>query len=238
MFRIRLSARRLALFGMLALTAWIFTSHTPFGTGLSNSARDAFEAVLVLVGPRDLVAEQAMAEQNEADLLAGQTRWAEALPHYDRVIQLMPNAGAHLKRGYARYELEDWDGAIADFSRAASLEPQRSLSHYECGRALMRRGDYGAAVPELTRAIELQPEDSLAHAVRGYVRARDGDADGMTDLNRAIELDAGNAWAFLVRGALRMQDEEVEACKDLRRCVELNPALEPLVNDLLPKATL
>lgn len=235
MFALR--ARRLALVGMLALTAWIGAAHTPIGW-VFHPVRDALAAAATPVDP---AAEASRAEQQEADRLAEQRLWAEALVHYDRALALTPdNAWVLYKRGNVRIELEDYDGAIVDYTRAARLEPSWDGPRYDCGRALMQRGDYTAAVAEFSRALALQPDNSKAHAARGWVRARDGDLDaGMVDLNRAIELDARNAWAYLARGVLRlMQNDEVEGCKDLKRCVELNPKLAPIADDFLPKGTI
>jgi tetratricopeptide (TPR) repeat protein len=132
------------------------------------------------------------------------------------------------QRGISRFEKNDLEGAIADFTKAIELRGhQLEFCFYFRGVALYRRGRLDEAIADLTRAIELKQHPRF-YDDRGNLLAQKGELDkAVDDLNKAIELEPRFAKAYGDRAIvqlLRAEDAAAEA--DFKRCFELNPALE------------
>ena len=132
------------------------------------------------------------------------------------------------QRGITRFEKNDLDGAIADFTKAIELNSQQlEFCFYFRGIALYRRGRLDEAIADLGKAISLKQHPRF-YGDRGNLLAQKGDFDGaMSDLNRAIEIEPKNAKAYGDRGIVHlMRGEDAAAELDFRKCFELDRGLE------------
>lgn len=132
------------------------------------------------------------------------------------------------QRGINRFEKHDFDGAIADFTKAIELNGrQLEFCFYFRGIALYRRGRLAEAITDIGKAITLKQHPRFYHD-RGNLLAQTGDLDGaMADLNRAIEIEPKFAKAYGDRGIVRLLRGEDEAAElDFRKCFELDKTLE------------
>ena len=78
------------------------------------------------------------------------------------LIQRDPkDALAYHHRGLAYQVKGNWDGAIADYTKAIELRPNYPLAYESRGRAYASKGDYTHAVADVTRAGELTPKAEL-----------------------------------------------------------------------------
>jgi Tfp pilus assembly protein PilF len=132
------------------------------------------------------------------------------------------------QRGISRFEQHDFEGAIADFTKAIELKGQQlEYCYYFRGMALYRRGRTDEAIADLGKAITLKQHPRF-YADRGSLLVQRGDLDGgMADLNKAIELDPKFAKAYGDRGIVHlMRGEDTTAESDFRKCFELDKTLE------------
>lgn len=132
------------------------------------------------------------------------------------------------QRGISRFEKNDLEGAIADFTKAIELNGhQLEFCFYFRGVALYRRGRLDEALADLARAIELKQHPRF-YDDRGNLLAQKGELDkALDDLNRAIELEPKFAKAYGDRAIVHLlRAEDAAAESDLKRCFELNPSLE------------
>lgn len=132
------------------------------------------------------------------------------------------------QRGISRFEKNDLDGAIADFTKAIdSRGHELEYCFYFRGIALYRRGRIDEAVADLNRAIALKQHPRFYND-RGNLLAQKGDFESaLHDLDRSIELDPKFAKAYGDRGIVRlMRGEEAAAEVDFAKCLELNKTLE------------
>ena len=67
----------------------------------------------------------------------------------------------YLHRGDAYFEKEEYDKAIAEFSRAIELDPNYAEAYYKRGVAYLRKDKYDEAIADLTKAIELDPRIAM-----------------------------------------------------------------------------
>jgi Flp pilus assembly protein TadD len=132
------------------------------------------------------------------------------------------------QRGISRFEKHDFEGAIADFTKAIELNGQ-SLEYcfYFRGMALYRLNRLVEAITDLSKAISLKQHPRFYND-RGNLLAQQGDLDrAMTDLNRAIEIEPRYAKAYGDRGIVRlMRGDDTTAELDFKKCFALDSPLQ------------
>lgn len=132
------------------------------------------------------------------------------------------------QRALNRFEKNDLDGAIADFTKAIELKGQQlEYCHYFRGIALYRRGRIDEAIVDLNKAITLKQHPRFYHD-RANMLARKGDfAGALADLNRVIETEPKLAKAYGDRAIVHvMRGEDTAAEVDFEKCFELDKSLE------------
>ena len=135
-----------------------------------------------------------------------------------------------MRSGSLKLRNGDYDGAIADFSRAISLEPSNSGYYLIRANAKERKRDYAGATADYTRAIEFAREDKdVIYIVRAEAREQTGDLDGaIADFTRAIEINPKLADAYHRRGLAKQKKGDINgAAVDLARARQLTPAQSP-----------
>ena len=123
-------------------------------------------------------------------------RYAESMPHLEKMIRLRPKYyAAYYMLGKAQNGLEDTDSAIRSFSEALRLNPYYAEAYYARATVLVKSGNYDAAEPDLRAALQyglsadFQPQAYNGLAV---ILARRGDLRGAyVECLAAIRLDPG-----------------------------------------------
>ncbi|MFL6504906.1 MAG: tetratricopeptide repeat protein [Candidatus Udaeobacter sp.] len=135
--------------------------------------------------------------------------------------------GDLVNRGIEKAKNNDVDGAIADFNRAAELNPQDDAPYYNRAQARQLKNDKAGAIADYTKAIELGSTNPAAYNNRGNARAENKDRDGaIADYTRAIELKPDYARAYYNRAMLKKEKGDAAgADADFKRAQKLNPDL-------------
>src|SRR5262252_9560287 len=76
-------------------------------------------------------------------------------------------AEAAFERGVAALTSNAYDQAIADFTQAISLNPQRVEAYHNRGIVYSHKGDYDRALVDYTQALTLNPNFIEAYINRG-----------------------------------------------------------------------
>ena len=142
--------------------------------------------------------------------------------------QELTSADQYADRGIARFQNNDLEGAIQDFTKAIEMKGQQlEFCHYFRGMAHYRKGNVDQAVTDLSKAIELK-SDPRFYDDRANLFAKKGDLDqALADLNKAIELAPQYAKAYGDRGTIHLlRGENARADSDFKKCFELDHALE------------
>lgn len=108
----------------------------------------------------------------------------EALSQYELVA-------THVNRGILRSRTGNTNGAIQDFDRALSLDPNQPEAYLNKGVVLIRQDNADAAVPLFTMALEKKTRrPALAYYGRGIAHEDLGDLkSAYADYKRAVETD-------------------------------------------------
>jgi tetratricopeptide (TPR) repeat protein len=145
--------------------------------------------------------------------------------------QLQKTALEYYRKGNARYDLGDYQGAIDDYNQALKLDPNNAKAYYNRGIARSDLGDNQGAIDDYTQAIKLDPNNAYAYNTnnayaynnRGFARYNLGDKQGaIDDYTQAIKLDPNNAYAYNNRGFARYNlGDNQGAMDDLQKAAEL-----------------
>ncbi|MGB0679533.1 MAG: tetratricopeptide repeat protein [Polyangiales bacterium] len=98
-------------------------------------------------------------------------RYALALPHYVRALELSPRyLGALLGSGHCLRMLQRWDAAIRVGKQMLLQQPNDADAHYLLGTAYHGRGDSEAAREHLTAFLTQKPEFEVALEVEALLQ--------------------------------------------------------------------
>ncbi len=118
-------------------------------------------------------------------------------------IMMRPDyAPVYYYRGIARDRLEQWDKALADYSKAIELNPKNAIWWRTRGIVYVRMKQSDKAFADYSKAIELDPKNAYYRKVRGFAYAHLGQWDkALADYSKATELDPENPQGWAGRGA-------------------------------------
>lgn len=105
--------------------------------------------------------------------------------------QINSNATNWFNSGKNKIELEDLQGAIADFTEAIKLKPDFALAYYARGTVKNVLEDYRGAIDDQTKSISLNPTFHNAYLCRGLAySALNQKKQADSDFLKARELEA------------------------------------------------
>ena len=76
----------------------------------------------------------------------------------------------YCERGLAKYKLEDYLGAITDYTKALEIDPQFELAYCFRGNAKSKLEDYVGTIEDYTKALEIDPTDASAYYFRSEAK--------------------------------------------------------------------
>ena len=98
----------------------------------------------------------------------------------------------------------DWDGAMADGTRAIKLNPDDLNAYINRAIARKAQGDLDGAIADCTKTIALKPDAVNAYVLRSAAKVAKGDLTGaIADSTKAIALKPDNAEAYVNRGVAK-----------------------------------
>ena len=131
-----------------------------------------------------------LAELNLGNALQDERRYAEAIPHYNRSLQLKPaQALAHNNLGISLEETDQLDRALRHYRAALDINPRFVEGYYNLASALARLGRADEALAANAEALRLAPDSAQPFNSRGYVLLKLGrPAEAIPDLEQALRL--------------------------------------------------
>jgi tetratricopeptide (TPR) repeat protein len=142
--------------------------------------------------------------------------------------EALKNADAYSRRGAALMSRHQYDNAVADFTRAAAMEPTSSAPLIARGEAYVAKDQPALALADFTAALTLKPDDVEGRMARGQLLAKQGDVAGAkTDFDAAIRLDPSQSWRAAY--AYQKADRFAEAVGETDAWIAANPKSDELV---------
>ncbi len=125
--------------------------------------------------------------------------YTDAIAAYDKALAHDPADALALRdRGEARFELSEFDAAIADFEKARALSPQLPLYAFLAkafearGEARAQQGKYKEAAADFSRLLEIWPTYHSRWEQLALTLVASGDLDGYRKFcTRLVERQAG-----------------------------------------------
>ena len=111
----------------------------------------------------------------------------------DRILRNGDSAEAHLLLGTARLNAREYEAAIADFEKAAQLNPHLPEVYSYLGRTHIETGDTAAARADFQKELEQNPNDFESNLNLAVLLKQDQDYDGARKLlDRALQVRPGD----------------------------------------------
>lgn len=128
-------------------------------------------------------------------------------------------------RGLSRADQGNQAGAIADYSQAVKLDPDKSEAYFNRGNILQQQGNYQGAIADYTEVIQKKSDFSPAYANRGIARVKVGDYQGaIADWTEALKLGPSDAKTHFNRGlAYSRMGKQQEAIADYTQALQIQP---------------
>jgi len=134
-------------------------------------------------------------------------------------------AQGHINEGNAKFNLKDYEGAIAEYTLAISADYKAANAYYYRGRAKNGMKDYYGAIEDCGYALKIKPQYDSAYNSRGYAKQSLKDYTGaILDFNKAIELNPKIVMSYTNRGFSKAELHNYQdALSDLNMAIQLEP---------------
>ena len=110
--------------------------------------------------------EEAALEAGLGNLTMRREQLEEAIPHYERVIQLDPEyTGIWFNIGFAHRHLQHFDEALEAYKRAVQQEPGDMRTYSEMTAIYMNKGDKQQARAIIEQGVRANPDSAHLHAL-------------------------------------------------------------------------
>ncbi|NES23214.1 MAG: tetratricopeptide repeat protein, partial [Symploca sp. SIO3E6] len=137
--------------------------------------------------------------------------------------------------GLVRYEAEDYEGAIARFTKALEFVPDAEQAtvhdpviyapYYYRGNSYYDKGKLDKAIVDYNRVLEINPEFAFVYNNRGLAYSDKGELDqAITDYNQAVKINPKDAVVYNNRGFAYSNKGEIDqAIADYNRALKIYP---------------
>jgi tetratricopeptide (TPR) repeat protein len=145
----------------------------------------------------DVTANNYLAYNNVANVLASQGKLQEAVASYSEALRIKPDyVNAHNNLGTTLDELGRFGEAVAHFSEALRIKPDFAEAHNNLGIALVARGEIDKAIAHHSEALRIRPDYAGAHNCLGVALAMQGKLEeAVAHFSEAIRIAPDDAEA-------------------------------------------
>lgn len=157
----------------------------------------------------------------------------------------------YLNRAKIKHDMEDFYGAISDYSKVIELSPNNVTAYINRGISKQNIGDYKASIKDFTKYIELNPYiplndkefvelpfttpsgNEFAYFRRGRSKYLLKDyAGAIEDFSIAIKLDPSYR-NFLNRGFAKYLNDNEDYCSDFKKASSLSNSPEQPITEII-----
>lgn len=130
-----------------------------------------------------------------------------------------------IRAGMAKFQKRQLREAIADFTKALSLEPENAEALLQRGNARVTLREFEAGIADFDKALKIKPDASALHLSKGVALFNMGRrSDALASVDEACRLGPSDANAFFQRGNMNTRmGRNKAACADFTKTIELKP---------------
>lgn len=111
------------------------------------------------------------------------------------------DARAYYNRGVEYQDINEFDEAIKDYTRAINLDLKCVPAYYDRSICYMMLGEYDEAIADISRVIELSPDNEKGYICRAYIYFEsDQFENAINDCNEAININSKSSDHYISRG--------------------------------------
>lgn len=157
-------------------------------------------------------------------IMGGQYR--EAIESLNLLLRALPKEyEGYFLRGVAKYNMDDMQGALQDFSNAIFHNPIYTMAYQYRGIVLSRLGQYDEALSDFAHAIEMRPNYAGAYYSRAVTNFLNQQfASAISDYNQYLRIEPRDPQAYVNRGtAYLYAADTLAALSDFDRAIAVNP---------------
>lgn len=206
-----------------------------------NEASKKPEKPTILVKPIEKKTAKPKSNRATANNGANEQAISEVEKYTLKIKKDPTNKENYLFRATARNQKGDYDGAIADYEKVITLDPENKSSYIrELASIYNNRGydkeigvymnqkvaDYEGAINDYTKAVEIDSSYQGAYINRANAKKEKGDYEGaISDYTKAIEINSKNviAGVYASRANAKSQKNDFEgAVSDYSKAIELD----------------
>jgi tetratricopeptide (TPR) repeat protein len=165
---------------------------------------------------------------DEANKLADDNKWREAIEAYKSAIRLDPKyAPAYEGLGDAYLNTSKWEEALGAYKEAVRLAPNDPVAQYDLGYCYNTMGRHGEAFAPLVKAMNLDPQFAEAYYGIGYAYLKGNDFEkSISFFKSAIRLKPVYADAYYGLGQVYARLGKTDLAQEqLRKLATLDPKL-------------
>ena len=230
--------RKAGLVAIAAALLSILMTITWIQVGYWSSEIKLFEHAL------DVTPDNYIAYQKLGEILADQSKPAEALKCYSEVLRLNSNyVKAHNNIGNILASQGNDKEAIYYYSKALQIKPNYAKAHNNLGNAMARQGNFEAAVYHYNEALKINPDYAGAHYNLGKIAINQGKIeDAIIYYKKTLQVNPNMAEALynLSWIAATSKDDKfrngIEAVELAEKLCKLQNYSQPLSLDALAAA--
>jgi tetratricopeptide (TPR) repeat protein len=179
---------------------------------------------------KNIKIEPAFLSENDFLVRVGEIKLSEgdvdgAFETFDKAVKAYPNESEpYFKRGRTYYELQKYDLALKDLSKAISMD---EVARYYATRGVVyiRKNEPQKAINDLSKAIEIDPDLYEAYTNMGlaYINLKDFDK-ALDYLSKSLKIYQEDAMTYFYYGLANYYTQRPDiADKAFVRAVKLNP---------------
>ena len=165
-------------------------------------------------------------DAEEAQALASQGKWQEALASFDRYIVQNPgDASAYIGRSAVNRSLVRLPAALDDSNKAVELDPSNAVAYLNRATTFKQLGEYEKALADADKAIQIGPPSAASYETRASIYNSISRFDeAIRDATRAIDLDPKEVLAHLsIAEAAIGKGDYKAAVTAAQKAIELDP---------------
>ncbi len=169
------------------------------------------------------------------NLAMSKFEYDKAMHFYNEAIEKTKDyAPAYNNRGLLKVQIGDLDGAITDFEKAISLEPDFKEAIYNLGNYLGEKGEYDKGLNYLKQVENTYKDSSFYHTSLGFIHTNQNNfSQAYADFQKAIMLNPKNDKAYSNLGFVQIQEKKYTDAKiNFEKALQQNPKQDMALNNL------